>query len=345
MTARRSLTTSTVALVLLAACDVPDLVERPVDAGALADVVTAVDVADVLAAATTPSCPDAQERGCERVRVAGGAFTLGTESLADSRPPVPNVRVSDFTLDATEVTVARFRRFHDDLARWRAALPDPSVIVVRYPNGTELRVPTTDVDPDHLQSPLEGIGVNRFSDPRAGVASHPANGVGWAVAMAFCAWDGGRLPTEAEWEYAARWWQSGAPDGRTYPWGELTPVQRCDLAHWMIGVFTPNGRCVGADKRASRRVASLPLGQSHGLHDLAGNAIEWLADSFVSYGTACTGRTPVDPICDAAGVNDRVMRGGSAATPATEAQQLLTAWRMGQDPSRQNAAHGFRCAR
>ncbi|MDO9017579.1 MAG: SUMF1/EgtB/PvdO family nonheme iron enzyme [Deltaproteobacteria bacterium] len=322
----------------LGGCSVPELIERPVDA--------AVDrPADDAPSSATPSCPDPVERGCERVRIAGGGFEQGSDDLADSRPVLPGVRVSDFTLDATEVTVARLRRFRDDLARWTAALPVPAEIRVRYPGGVEVVVPTAGLDPERIQNPMEGIGVNRVDDPRAGVSSHPANGVTWAVAMAFCAWDGGRLPTEAEWEYAARWWRSERPGGRTYPWGEESPARRCDLAHWMIGVFTPNGLCVGADKRASRRVASLPLGQIHGLHDLAGNAVEWLADRYVPYGQPCAGRGAVDPLCDADGARDRVMRGGSARTLATASYELRSAWRARTNPSLQDSAYGFRCAR
>lgn len=338
---RASLRSSSLLFVsLLSACEVPELIERPVDAGARTD-------APPTDAASAParSCPDETERGCERVRITGGALTLGSDDLVDARPPIAGLRVSDFTLDATEVTVLRLRRFRDDLPRWLAALPDPSTIRVRYPNGAELVVPTAGLDPTRLQNPQEGVGVNRLDDPRLGVPFHPANGVGWGVAMAFCAWDGGRLPTEAEWEYAARWWRSDAPRGRTYPWGEPTPAARCDLAHWMIGVFTPGGLCVGADERASRRVGSLPLGQAGGLYDLAGNAVEWVADRFVPYGEACAGRDGADPLCDAASATRRVMRGGSARTPATASHELRTAWRAGVDPARDDSAHGFRCAR
>jgi formylglycine-generating enzyme required for sulfatase activity len=174
---------------------------------------------------------------------------------------------------------------------------------------------------------------------------HPFNGVSWDVAQAFCAWDGGRLPTEAEWEYAARWWRSEAPSGRTFPWGDAPPVGRCDLAHWMIAVFTPNGRCAGTDGRASRPVGSLSLGQTSGLFDLAGNTLEWVADRDVAYGEACAGRTGLDPLCDQGDAPERALRGGSAQTPAATPARLRTAARARQTPERQDNAHGFRCAR
>jgi len=216
---------------------------------------------------------------------------------------------------------------------------------VRYPNGATLRAPLAGLGPTTLQSPAENVGVNRLDDPRPAIVRHPVNGVSWAAAQAFCAWDGGRLPTEAEWEYAARWWRSEALSGRAFPWGEASPSGRCDLAHWMIAAFTPSGRCAGTDGRASRPVGSLPLGQSWGVFDLAGNTLEWVADAYAPYGELCPGRTGTDPLCDVTSARERVMRGGSAQTPAAMPARLRTSSRARQVADRQDAAHGFRCAR
>ncbi len=328
-----------VVLFGLVACDVPALVELAPDAARDA----AADVAP--APSATPSCPDPAEHGCARVRVTGGAFTQGADDLPEASPPLRDLRVSDFTLDGYEVTVARARRFRDDLPRWLASLPARDALEVRYPNGATLRVSLVGLAGATLQNPAEGVGINRLDDPRPAIVRHPFNGVSWDVAQAFCAWDGGRLPTEAEWEYAARWWRSGAPSGRTFPWGDAPPVGRCDLAHWMIAVFTPNGRCAGTDGRASRPVGSLSLGQTSGLFDLAGNTLEWVADRYVAYGEACAGRTGLDPLCDQGDAPERALRGGSAQTPAATPARLRTAARARQTPERQDNAHGFRCAR
>jgi len=327
------------ATILLAGCEVPALLEVATDAASHA----AADGASAQSA--TPSCPTASERGCARVRIAGGVFTQGSDDLMVSAPPRQDVRVSDFTLDAYEVTVARARRFRDDLSRWRASLPNRDELVIPYPNGSSMRVSVSDLFAETLQNPSDGVGVNRLDDPRPTIELHPFNGVSWRVAQAFCAWDGGRLPTEAEWEYAARWWRSDAPAGRSYPWGESSPVGRCDLAHWMIALYTPGGRCTGTDGRASRPVGSFSQGQTFGLFDLAGNAVEWVADRSVPYDEPCPGRLGTDPLCDAPDAPAVVTRGGSAETPGTTPQGLRTAHRTRQDPERQDASHGFRCAR
>jgi formylglycine-generating enzyme required for sulfatase activity len=346
----RVLTTTLAAA--LTACDVPDLVlvARDVpEVGADHPATTAFDaggaVTDAALTAPTPSCPDPTETGCERVRVTGGAFTQGAEDLPTSRPVRADVRVSGFTLDAYEVTVARARRFRDDLPRWLAALPARGEVRVNYPDGSFVTVSTREVDGVEFQSDVEGIGINRLDDPAPTLAAHPVNGVSWTAAQLFCAWDGGRLPTEAEWEYAARAWRADTAAGRSYPWGESAPARRCNLAHWMIAVFTPNGLCAGTDGRASRRVGSLALGQVFGIHDLAGNAAEWTADHFGPYASPCVGRGDVDPRCADPTLPERAVRGGSARTPAAAPQELRGAWRSGRAPARRDNDVGFRCAR
>jgi sulfatase modifying factor 1 len=337
---------------LLTACVVPDLVlvERDVPGVGVDQPLPSPEAGagtpDAVALTTpTPSCPDPAEAGCERVRVTGGVFSQGAGDLPSSRPVRADVRVSSFTLDAYEVTVARARRFRDDLPRWLAALPARGEVRVNYPDGSFEAVSTREVDGVEFQSDVEGIGINRLDDPSPGLAAHPVNGLSWTAAQLFCAWDGGRLPTEAEWEYAARAWRADTPAGRSYPWGESNPARRCNLAHWMIGVFTPNGLCAGTDGRASRRVGSLALGQVFGIHDLAGNAAEWTADHFGPYASPCAGRGDADPRCADPTLSERAVRGGSARTPAAAPQELRGAWRSGRAPARRDNDLGFRCAR
>jgi hypothetical protein len=143
----------------LVACDVPALVELAPDAARDA----AADVAP--APPATPSCPDPAEHGCARVRVTGGAFTQGADDLPEASPPLRDLRVSDFTLDGYEVTVARARRFRDDLPRWLASLPARDALEVRYPNGATLRVSLVGLAGATLQNPAEGVGINRLDDP------------------------------------------------------------------------------------------------------------------------------------------------------------------------------------
>jgi len=110
---------------------------------------------------------------------------------------------------------------------------------------------------------------------------HPINCVDWFTALEFCAWDGGRLPTESEWEYLARLRRDGAaaslPAPRVYPWGDDAPRQSCDAtarARWL------GDACPLEDGARTHRVGS--YADAGGIHDLAGNVAEWTIDVFNS---------------------------------------------------------------
>lgn len=284
--------------------------------------------------ATQRSCPVGTERGCGLVSVTGGSLQLGSAETSTAEPLAGTVAVAGLMVDSHEVTVGRFRRF------WLAGHPVPAT-PIRYPSGADITI-----------GPIaEPVGSNaglvcNWSVGPASRESHPINCIDWSTAIAFCAWDGGRLPTEAEYEYLVRYRAiDGSPSPRRYPWGGEDPIE----AFGTYPRSTPCERaqfqeCGGEDGARTRRVGTFP--GSGGVFDLAGNVSEWAADSPSMYGTApCWGPVPVNltnPLCVPTGAS-RSLRGGNFHTGG--ANSLLGAARDSQAGSSRDDTIGFRCVR
>jgi len=242
----------------------------------------------------------------DMVQVPAGPFMMGfvidnDKSLGDTdEEPVHEVFLDEFWIDKYEVTSARFSAFLN------AHLKDSA----RY---IEIKPAVT----------IEQI--NGKYQPRPGLERRPANRVSWFGADAFCKWKGKRLPTEAEWEKAAR-----GTDERMFPWGNQWPTNdrvtfRRKFRQQGFGVMEP--------------VDGLPLGRSpYGAHHMAGNVWEWVADW---YEDDYYDRSPVkNPEGPETGIS-KVIRGGNWYY---KAYYMRTTYRFNERPGVFKVWQGFRCA-
>ncbi len=283
----------------------------PVELAAAAPTRTTPD-----APAARPSCPEGM------ALVPGGRFSMGSDEDTPAERPAHPVTLSPYCMDLTEVTTAAFKRCSDRGDCKRAS-------------------PTNDWGSisAHERRQLDG-----FCNVRDAVArgEHPINCVDWEMATLFCAARGARLPTEAEWELAAR-----GLDGRTYPWGDAEPnghlLNACGKECVAFGAKShiDASPMYGIDDGwvATAPVASFPLGQSSfGMHDMVGNVWEWVSDKYGQY--------PHGPERDPVGADagaERVIRGG--AWNAGHPSWVRSSFRNKAAPTTRSHAIGFRCAR
>ena len=223
----------------------------------------------------------------ETVRIPAGSFVMGSGSGDDDEKPMHSVTLSEYYIDKYEVTNRQYRRFCDSIGRG-------------YPDD-----PKFSGMPDYFIT----------------CPDHPVVNVSWNDAKAYCDWAGKRLPTEAEWEKAAR-----GTDGRKYPWGNEEPdATRCNFGI-NVGHTTEHG--------AYSNGAS-----PYGCMDMAGNVWEWCNDWYDSgYYSKGVNSNPQGPSSG----SSRVFRGGSWIS---NADRLRCAYRNRDEPAYRNDNLGFRCAR
>jgi formylglycine-generating enzyme required for sulfatase activity len=230
--------------------------------------------------------------GLSYIWIAPGQFRMGatpgdTDADTDEKPRHPVLITRGFWLGETPVTVAAYQRFVAGQPR------------LKMP-------PAPDFNP----------GWSKPDDPIVRVT--------WDEAKAYCEWAGGRLPTEAQWEYAAR----GGKDGLKYPWGnQITPE---------------NANYSGSKWKGTSPVRTYPA-NAWGLYDMAGNVWEWVADWYDEnyYATLPSAGPAEDPRGPQSG-KGRVLRGGSFSNVS---RNLRAAFRGRYVPDFRNYSIGFRCVR
>jgi formylglycine-generating enzyme len=307
-------------------------------------------------------CPQPSPSGM--VWIPGGEFTMGSAfelARTDEKPP-HRVRVDGFWMDATEVTNAQFRQFVDATGYVTTAEQPPKLeeIMAQLPPGSpppprELLVPGSLVFTLPSKGEVGGWqwtpGANwrQPEGPGSTLAdkdAHPVVHVSWFDATAYCRWAGKRLPTEAEWEYAAR----GGLEDQPYVWGADPPNAGAPRANTWQGTFPFVN--TGADGYLTTGPVRTFAPNGYGLYDMAGNAWEWVQDwyrpdTYAHRARQAVTSTPQGPDSSydpqEPTVPKRVHRGGSYLCHESYCSGYRPSARMKASPDTSLSHTGFRC--
>jgi formylglycine-generating enzyme required for sulfatase activity len=299
--------------------------------------------------------------------VEGGAFTMGSEAFYPEEAPLRQVRVDSFWIDETSVTNAQFARFVEATGHVTVAeiAPDPKDYPDMLPGmdraGSLVFHKTSGpVDMENAghwwQFTFGACWKNPFGPESDlnGLEQHPVVHIAYADAHAYALWAGKELPTEAEFEFAAR----GGLEGCDYAWGdELAPGGQMMANYWQ-GLFPFANQCLDGWERTSP-VRSFPA-NGYGLFDMIGNTWEWTADWWrenlqpikkKAKDSCCTIGNPrggtlkdsFDPSQPRIRIGRKVLKGGSHLCAANYCQRYRPAARHPEMIDTSTSHIGFRC--
>jgi len=298
------------------------------------------------------------------VEIPGGTFRMGSEKHYVEEAPVHRVRVDTFLIDRTPVTNRQFKAFVKDTGHVTVAEKMPDV--ANYPGalphmlyaGSLVFTPPPRVhnlqDWGQWWSLMKGANWRRPYGPKSNINTldnHPVVHVAYEDALAYATWAGKDLPTEAEWEYAAR----GGLDGAEYAWGdEFTPEGKHMANTWQGNFPTENLNFDGYSRTSP--VTAFPA-NGYGLHDMIGNVWEWTSDWFVSHHEAdapkacCVPQNPrgpredesFDPTMPNIRIPRKVLKGGSHLCAPNYCRRYRPAARHAEPIDTSTSHVGFRC--
>jgi formylglycine-generating enzyme required for sulfatase activity len=276
------------------------------------------------------------------VDLVGGPFAMGTDGTygygEDGEAPAHEVELAPFSIGRYAVTNAEFGAFvaatghRTEAEAYGWSFVFAGLLREDFP-------PTREVAGAPWWRQVEGTDWAHPEGPESSIADraeHPVVHVSWNDASAFCAWADARLPTEAEWEYAAR----GGRVGCRYPWGdELEPGGEHRMNVFQ-GTFPTHNTM--ADGYAGTAPVAAFAPNAYGLHQVTGNVWEWTADWFdPAYYRVSPRENPQGPPAGAA----RVMRGGSYLCHASYCNRYRVDARSSNTPDSSTGNLGFRLAR
>jgi len=223
--------------------------------------------------------------------VPAGPFEMGSEEGSDNEKPVHTVILNDFYIDQFEITNARYAECVE---------------------AGDCNAPT-----------YTGSATRENYYKNTNFSNYPVISVDWYDAQAYCKWRGARLPTEAEWEKAAR----GGLEGKLYTWGNESP--NCSLANFNYSEY-----CIGDPNIVGKYAPN-----DYGLYDMAGNVWEWVADW---YDPDYFENSPISNPLGSENGSSRILRGGAWNRISN---LLRVAYRYNTNPDLAHVSFGIRCAR
>lgn len=298
------------------------------------------------------------------VRIEGGTFRMGSDDHYPEEAPAHGVRVDGFWIDPTPVTNGAFKRFvratghvtfaekKPDPKHYPGALPE-----MLYAGSLVFTPPDHPVDTRDFSRWWSFLRAADWRHPYGpgsninGLDDHPVVHIAYSDALAFARWAGKDLPTEAEWEYAAR----GGLDGAAFAWGaELTPGGK-HMANTWQGIF-PNENLAEDGYSRTSPVRSYPA-NGYGLYDMIGDVWEWTSDWWTTRHQpdaakpCCIPANPrggrmeesLDPAMPQIRIPRKVLKGGSHLCAPNYCQRYRPAARHAEPVDTSTSHVGFRC--